>query len=129
MLKLRLSKSQGSKMPNPNTSTKPNSSNQGAFPGEYVRVRIPRKDRGEVIGILMEHFGSKLLVKCMDGFTRICRIPGKIRYKLHVNVGDVILIKKWEVQSNEKGDYAYKYSRAQIKQLLRKGFIKEEDLV
>jgi len=95
---------------------------------EYVRVRLPRKDRDEVLGIIEEHFGSKLLIRCLDGHTRVCRIPVKIRYKLRVRAGDVVLVKKWIVQSDEKGDYLYYYRRNQIAQLIKKGLLKQEDL-
>ena len=62
----------------------------------------------------------------MDGFTRICRVPGKIRYKLYLRPGDVILITKWSVQGDEKCDYAYKYRRAQIQVLRQKGLLTEK---
>jgi len=102
----------------------------GGLQGDYVvRVRLPKKWKNEVLGVIQEHFGSKLLVKCMDGHTRVCRIPGKIRYKLRVRMGDVVLVQKWIVQSDEKGDYLYKYTRTQINQLLKQGFLKEEDLI
>ncbi len=108
---------------------KQHSHGKPTFPqGEYIRVRLPKASKREVIGVVQEHFGSKLLVKCMDGFTRICRIPGKIRYKVHIKPGSVILVKKWEIQADEKGDYLYKYSPAQVKQLFKKGFLKKEDL-
>jgi len=102
----------------------------GGPPGGYVvRVRLPKKWKNEVLGVIQEHFGSKLLVKCIDGYTRICRIPGKIRYKLRVRMGDVVLVQKWTVQTNEKGDYLYMYKRNQVNQLLKRGFLKEEDLI
>ncbi|MFH1450445.1 MAG: translation initiation factor eIF-1A [archaeon] len=109
----------------------------GRKPGEpvgpdglpFVRVRLPRTQKGEVLGVIQEHFGSKLLVKCIDGHTRSCRIPGKIRYKLRVKMGDVVLVQKWVVQSDEKGDYLYKYTRTQVNHLLKRGFMKEENLV
>lgn len=101
-------------------------SKQGPYDG-YVRVRLPKTNLGELIGVIEENYGSKLLVKCTDGYSRVCRIPGKIRYKVRVRMGDVVLVKKWTVQENEKGDYLYRYSPAQISQLMKRGFLKEED--
>lgn len=98
------------------------------FPEGFVRVRLPKTNQGEVLGVIQEHFGNKLLVKCMDGHTRTCRIPGKIRYKLRVRIGDVVLVKKWIVQSDIKADYLYRYTRTQVNQLIKKGFLKREDL-
>ena len=115
-----------------NTATAPRFGFQPGNPQseEYVvRVRMPKAWKNEVLGVIQENFGSKLLVKCIDGHTRICRIPGKIRYKLRVQIGDVVLVQKWTVQSDEKGDYLYKYTRNQSNQLLKQGLIKKEDLM
>ncbi|MAF89429.1 MAG: translation initiation factor IF-1A [Euryarchaeota archaeon] len=99
----------------------------GSFdPNAPVRVRMPRTDKREVLGIIIEHYGTKLLVECMDGYTRLCRVPGKIRYKLRVKPGDVILVQKWPIQENEKGDYLYKYRPNQINILRRKGLLTTE---
>jgi len=100
----------------------------GGVPEEFIRVRLPNPRNREVLGIVAEDFGQKLLVKCIDGFTRVCRIPGKIRYKVYINPGDVVLVQKWTVQTNEKGDYLYRYTRTQVSQLVKKGFLKQEDL-
>ncbi|HIK00087.1 TPA: translation initiation factor eIF-1A [archaeon] len=100
----------------------------GGIPEEFIRIRLPNSKNREVIGVVLEDYGQKLLVKCMDGYTRTCRIPGKIRYKVYINPGDFVLIQKWVVQSNEKGDYLYRYTRTQVNHLIKKGFLKESDL-
>lgn len=91
--------------------------------GGYVRVRIPKKSKNELLGVVEEHYGSKLLVRCTDGHTRSCRIPGKIRYKLRVKPGYVVLVKKWDIQSDEKGDYLYFYKKNQVNELIKRGYI------
>jgi len=110
----------------PRFGRKPGSQPQGEY---VVRVRMPKKWKNEVLGVIEENYGSKLLVKCIDGHTRMCRIPGKIRYKLRVRLGDVVLVQKWTVQSDEKGDYLYMYKRNQVAQLLKRGVITKEDLM
>ncbi len=100
----------------------------GVLPEEFIHIRRPRPENRELLGIVVEDFGKKLLVKCIDGFTRNCRIPGKIRYKVHINPGDIVLVQKWTVQENEKGDYLYKYTRTQVSQLIKRGFLKEGEL-
>lgn len=45
-----------------------------------------------------------------------------------MNIGDVVLVKKWVVQVNEKGDYLYKYTRTQVYYMIRKGILKAEDV-
>ena len=64
-------------------------------------------------------------VRCFDGLTRICRIPGSQKRGLWVREGDYVLVEPWEYGGNEKGDVIYKYRPAQVGWLKRKGYIKE----
>ena len=90
--------------------------------GLPLRVRMPHQ--GEILGKVTELFGgSRMNVVCQDNFTRMCRIPGKIRRKLLINPGDIVAITPWTVESNEKGDIAYRYTRVQAEQLRQKGML------
>jgi translation initiation factor 1A len=90
---------------------------------EFIRVKLPEKD--ETICIVTSMLGGgRLEAKCEDGFTRICRIPGKIKKKIWIKPGYLILIKPWEVQKEERGDVVFLYSKAQVFWLKRKGFLK-----
>ncbi len=62
--------------------------------------------------------------RCLDQKTRICRIPGRLKRKLWVREGDVLLIEPWEFD-NEKGDVIFKYNPAAVEWLKRKGFLKD----
>jgi translation initiation factor 1A len=91
---------------------------------EIQRVKIPRGN--QVIGILETRLGgSKMRVRCFDGKTRICRIPGRLKRKLWVRENDFLLIEPWEFGGDEKGDVLYKYKPNQVKWLKKKGIIKE----
>jgi len=90
---------------------------------EIIRVRIPKK--GEVFGIVTATLGAgRLEVKCADGFTRICRIPGKMRRRVFMRIGDLILVKPWQVQSNERADVIWMYKKNQADWLREKGYVK-----
>ena len=94
---------------------------------EIIRVRIPKK--GEVLGIVNALLGGgRQEVKCDDGFTRICRIPGRMRRRIWIRSNDLVLIKPWVVQTEERGDVIWKYSRAQSIWLEKKGFLKNISL-
>ena len=94
---------------------------------EIIRVRTP--ERGELLGIVLSLLGGgRMEVKCDDGHTRICRIPGRMRRRMWVRVNDVILVKPWDVQSDERADIIWKYSRAQAGWLEKKGFLKNISL-
>lgn len=91
---------------------------------ETVRVRLPR-DR-ETLGTVDQRLGgSRMRVRCMDGKTRICRIPGRLKKKLWVREGDIVLIEPWELGGDEKGDVVYKYKLIQVEWLRKNGHLKE----
>ena len=90
---------------------------------EFIRVKLPKKD--ETICIVTSMLGGgRLEARCEDGFTRICRIPGKIKKKIWIKPGYVILVRPWEVQKEERADVVFLYSKAQVFWLKRKGFLK-----
>jgi translation initiation factor 1A len=92
---------------------------------EYLltRTRLPRGR--EVFGILEQRLGaSRLRVKCLDGKSRVCRIPGRLKKKLWVREGDVVIVEPWEFGGNEKGDVIYKYNPTQVGYLKNKGYLK-----
>ena len=97
----------------------------GALPTGPVRVKMPRGR--EVIGIITQRVGgSRMLVSCMDGKTRNCRVPGRKRRELWLREGDAIIIEPWEFD-NDKGDVLFKYSKTAIENLNRDGLLKTQD--
>lgn len=94
---------------------------------EISRIRTPR--HGEVFGTVeMMLGGDKLRVRCEDGNTRICRIPGRLRKRVWIKAGDLILVEPWKVQTNERGDVGFRYTSTQANWLRRKGFIKSTSI-
>ncbi len=90
---------------------------------EISRIRTPRQN--EVLGVVEEMVGGdRLRVKCDDGNARICRIPGKLRKRVWIRVGNLVLIEPWVVQSNERGNVVFVYTSTQANWLKRKGFAK-----
>ncbi len=89
---------------------------------EVFRVRTPRDK--EVIGILEQRLGgSRAKVRCIDGNTRVCRIPGRLKRHLWVREGDTILVEPWEFGGDEKGDILFKYRPIQINWLKKNGYL------
>ncbi len=98
--------------------------NSNPQPEEFTRVRIPQKSANEVLGIVESLLGAnKIRVRCMDGVVRLARIPGKIKKRIWIMEGDVVIIVPWSFQ-NEKADIVWKYSGPQVNWLERKGFLK-----
>ena len=93
---------------------------------EVIRVKLPRGR--QVLGILEQRLGaSRMRVRCFDGKTRICRIPGRLKRTLWVRPGDIVLAEPWELGGDEKGDILYKYKSAQIEVLKKKGLLSREE--
>ncbi|MFQ6051456.1 MAG: translation initiation factor eIF-1A [Candidatus Hydrothermarchaeota archaeon] len=87
---------------------------------EVIRVRLPKE--GEILGFVIQMLGSnRVKVDCVDGVVRICRIPGKLKKKIWIREGDLVVIKPWEFQ-NEKGDVIWRYTKPQANWLKNKGY-------
>ncbi len=71
---------------------------------------------------------GKVTVECEDGKTRIGRIRGKIKKRKWIRPGDLVLLKPWIVQSDERADIVWRYQRTEANWLKRKGFIKNLDI-
>jgi len=97
---------------------------QAEIDEEIRRVRLPRDK--QVIGIVEQRLGgSRMYVRCLDGKTRTCRIPGRMKRKLWVREGDVLLVEPWEFAQDDKGDIVFKYRPSQIDYLKKRGYLKQ----
>ena len=94
-------------------------------PEEIVtRVKLPRGK--EVLGIIEQRLGgNKMQVNCLDGKSRNCRVPGRLKRKLWLRPNDVVIIEPWELD-NTKGDVIFKYFPNQVEWLKAKGYLKTE---
>ena len=91
---------------------------------EISRINLP-KGR-QTFGVIEQRLGgSRMRVRCLDGKTRICRIPGRLKRKLWVRDGDTVLVEPWGLGGDEKGDIIFKYRQNQVGWLEKKGYIKK----
>jgi len=91
---------------------------------QISRIRLPRGK--QVFGIVERRLGgSRMNIKCFDGKTRVCRIPGRLKRRLWVRESDLIIAEPWEFSGDDKGDVIYKYTKSQIDFLRRKGYLKQ----
>lgn len=101
---------------------KKNNSNQEE--PKIARARLPRGE--EMIGIVEQRLGgNKMMVNCLDGKQRNCRVPGRLRRKLWLRPNDVVIIEPWELDKN-KGDVIFKYRLNQIAWLRKNGYLETE---
>jgi|SRR3989344_1863262 len=102
---------------------KPHHGQQTEEQEDFTRVMLPRGK--ETFGVVDQRLGaSRMRIKCLDGKTRNCRIPGRLKRKLWVREGDLVLVEPWEFGGDEKGDVIFKYRLNQINWLKRKGLLK-----
>ena len=89
-------------------------------------TRVPTPKQNEVIGIVEQRVGAnRMIIKCLDGNQRNCRIPGARRRRLWIRPGDTVIVQPWEFDSDKRGDVLLKYTPTQVEWLKRRGFIKE----
>lgn len=86
----------------------------------FVRLRLPNRDGGEIFGLAEQLLGaSRIKVMCADGKSRMGRIPGKIKKRMWIREGDLLIIKPWDFQ-DDKADIIYRYTKTQSSSLKRK---------
>ncbi len=78
----------------------------------------------DILGIAVKLLGyDRVLVRCQDGRERICRIRGKMKRRVWVRVGDVVLVSPWDFQSDTRGDIIWRYTKGQAELLRKKGLL------
>ena len=80
---------------------------------EIEGQHIPQEH--EVLGISEKLLGyDRIMVRCQDGATRLCRIKGKMKRKVWIRVNDIVIVSPWDFQTNERGDIVYRYRPNQL---------------
>lgn len=84
-------------------------------------LRMP--EESEVFATVESMLGAnRVKVRCADGVERTARIPGKMRKRVWIREGDVVLVEPWEWQ-DEKADVTWRYENQEAEQLRREGHI------
>ena len=91
-----------------------------------MKTPVPRAP--QVFGIVEQRVGgSRMIVRCMDDKSRNCRIPGRLKKRLWVREGNLVIVEPWEFGGDAKGDVILKYRPNQVEYLRRKGYLKKLD--
>jgi translation initiation factor 1A len=89
------------------------------------RYRMPDTRNREMFAIADQLMGaSKIKVMCEDGKSRMARIPGKMKRRMWIKPGDLMIVKPWDFQ-DDKADVVYRYVRTQSTNLSRRKKIPE----
>jgi len=66
---------------------------------------------------------DRVMVKCQDGHERLCRIRGKMKRRVWIREGDVVLVSPWDFQTDSRGDVIWRYTRGQADWLRKNGYL------
>ncbi|MHA1593604.1 MAG: translation initiation factor eIF-1A [Candidatus Baldrarchaeia archaeon] len=87
---------------------------------------VPLPGEGEVLGVVIQMLGANWVrVKCADGYIRDCRIPGRMRKRVWIKEGDIVVVAPWDFQFEKRGDVTWRYTKAQVQWLEEKGYLKD----
>ncbi|MGD1004784.1 MAG: translation initiation factor eIF-1A [Methanoregulaceae archaeon] len=88
-----------------------------------IRVRLPKKWNKEQFACAELMMGANhIRVKCYDGITRMGRIKGKIKKKVWIREGDILIVTPWSFQDG-KCDISYRYLPPQVDWLRKNRYI------
>lgn len=84
---------------------------------------ILKEEEGQEYAQVVRMLGNgRLEAQCFDGKTRLCHIRGKMRKKMWVNQGDIVLLGLREFQDS-KADVIHKYTADEARRLKYQGQI------
>jgi translation initiation factor 1A len=89
---------------------------------ELERMVLPSAN--DVLGMAVRMLGfDRLVVNCQDGKERLCRVRGKLKRRVWIREGDIVLVSPWDFQSDERGDIFWRYRRNQSEWLRSHGYL------
>ena len=92
---------------------------RGSAPETSTKMPQP----GELIGKVVRIAGAtKFFVRCADNNERLCSIPGRLRRRFWIKENDIVLVKPWVVQGDQRGDIVWRYSIMDKSLLKSKGY-------
>jgi translation initiation factor 1A len=80
--------------------------------GNIDSMVLPSKN--DVLGVAVKMLGAeRIMVKCQDGNERLCRIRGKLKKRVWIREGDIVLVSPWDFQMETRGDIFWRYRKNQ----------------
>jgi len=89
------------------------------------RTRTPKRNEGEMFAIVKKMHGTnQIKAVCEDGLERMCRITGKMKKRVWMREGDLIIIMLWDFQPI-KADIKWRYTGGQKNFLEKMGYLRD----
>ncbi|MEM0340053.1 MAG: translation initiation factor eIF-1A [Acidilobaceae archaeon] len=94
--------------------------------GGNKELPLPSENEGTTLCVVKRIVGAGFAeVICANNEMYMARIPGKMRRKIWIKEGDVVLFMPWGTRDN-KGEIVHKYEKSDIKALLELGVLPKE---
>jgi len=78
----------------------------------------------DVLCVAVKMLGfDRIMTKCQDGHERLCRIRGKMKRRVWIREGDIVLVSPWDFQTDTRGDIFWRYTRGQADWLRKNGYL------
>ena len=78
----------------------------------------------DVLDIATQLLGfDRVLMKCQDGHECLCRLRGKMKRRVWIRIGGVVLVSPWDFQSHKRGDVIWRYKKSQAEWLRKNGYL------
>ncbi|KYH39153.1 MAG: translation initiation factor eIF-1A [Candidatus Hecatellales archaeon B24] len=79
---------------------------------------------GQVLGVVTKMLGyDRVMVTGNDGKERLCRISGKLKRRVWIREGDIVLVSPWDFQRDTRGDIVWRYTKNQAEWLRKNKYI------
>jgi translation initiation factor 1A len=98
---------------------------------EITRVKMPYRKNGEMFARVTDIYGQERMgVYCEDGKHRMGRIRGKIKKRVWIRKGDLVIVNPWDFETEIKGqkgkcEISWRYLKHEISWLDRRDIIPE----
>jgi len=95
------------------------------------RVKAPNRRSGEMFARVIDIYGNdRMRVFCEDGKHRIGRIRGKIKKRVWIRKGDLVVVNPWDWETETKDklgkcEITWRYRKNEVSWLQRHGKIPE----
>lgn len=77
----------------------------------------------DVLGTATRLLGfDRVLMKCQNGYERLCRIRGKMKRRVWIKIGGIVLVSPWDFQSHKRSDVIWRYKKSQAEELRKNGY-------
>lgn len=93
---------------------------------DELNTPLTCKDDEQEYGLVLKLLGDrKVTVKCFDGKTRCCLIRGKLRKRVWISEGDIVLVSLRDF-CDDKADIIHKYSTGEVRELEKRKEISKD---